>query len=97
MPVGVKLIGRQDPTAGATIKVHEPMEYFGLYALLSRLMEKNAFDAPAPPLAEYLQNLPQTESVAENEDNVVMRIGTRYLMRNLDLSWTEYPLTPANQ
>lgn len=94
IPVGIKLVGRQDPTAGATVAIHEAASYLGLYELLSRFIARSPFEAPSPSLSEYVRNLPQTESVAENEDNVVMRVGSRYMMRNLDLSWTEYPVVP---
>ena len=94
IPVGIKLVGRLDPSAGATVAIHEPSSYLGLFELLSRFIAKSPFDSPGPALSEYVRNLPQTESVAENEDNVVMRVGTRYLMRNLDLTWTEYPAGP---
>lgn len=51
----------------------------------------NPYQSPAFNLADYTGDLAQTDFVAENEGNVVMRQAGRYMMRNPDLSWIEYP------
>lgn len=90
VPVGIKLFGLP-PAALAPQVINAPSSYLALSQLLATFNDNNPYEAPALNLADYVRDLPQTEFVAENEGTVVMRQAGRYMMRNPDLSWTEYP------
>ena len=90
VPVGIALINatREQP---ATVQgIDAPMSYLGMTELLSRLIADNPFAKSALSLSPYLQNLPQTDSVAENEGTVVMQVGTQYMMRTPDGKWSAW-------
>jgi cellulose synthase operon protein YhjU len=90
VPVGIKLFGLPQTT---TVPQHisQPSSYLAMSQVLAGFSANNPYEAQAFNLADYTRDLPQTEFVAENEGNVVMRQAGRYMMRNPDLSWTEYP------
>jgi hypothetical protein len=58
--------------------------------LLSRFVADNPFAKSELSLADYTQNLPQTEAVAENDGTVMMQIGGQYMMRTPDGAWTSW-------
>lgn len=88
IPVGLRLIGGEVLPAATTVDA--PMSYFGLSTLLGRFVTQSPFSERAPPLADYVRELPQTEYVAENDGVVIMRGGGRYWMRTADGRWSEY-------
>ena len=90
IPVGVKLIGMPQ-TAAAPLIVNQPSSFLAIAQLLASLAANNPFEAAAFNLQDYTRDLPQTNFVAENEGTVVMRQAGRYMLRNPDLTWTEYP------
>jgi cellulose synthase operon protein YhjU len=90
VPVGIKLFGLAQPASAPQI-VSQPSSYLAVAQLLATFSANNPYESPSFNLADYTRNLPQTEFVAENEGTVVMRQAGRYMMRNPDLSWTEYP------
>lgn len=90
IPVGVKLIGLPQASSSPLV-INQPTSYLAVAQLLASLAANNPFDAPAFNLQDYTRDLPQTNFVSENEGTVVMRQAGRYMMRNPDLSWSEYP------
>lgn len=85
-PAGFRLIGASH---AGTQTVSAPSSHLALSELLARFVRNNPF-TPAVPLSEQLQQLPQTEFVAQNEGTVVMRFKGRFYLRNPDGSWQEY-------
>lgn len=90
IPVGVKLIGMPQTTSSPLI-VNQPSSYLAIAQLLASLSANNPFEAANFNLQDYTRDLPQTNFVSENEATVVMRQAGRYMMRNPDMTWTEYP------
>jgi len=90
IPVGVKLIGMPQTTSSPLI-INQPSSYLAVAQLLASLAANNPFEATNFNLQDYTRDLPQTNFVSENEGTVVMRQAGRYMMRNPDMSWTEYP------
>ena len=89
IPVGFKLIGPGWRT-GAQQVVDAPTSYLALAELLARLTQANPFVENATGLAELLRDLPVTDSVAENEGTVVMKVGKTYQVRGPDGEWSAY-------
>ncbi len=56
--------------------------------MLSRLISRNPFAAPVTTLAEYVDTLPQTPFVAENNGTTVLQAGTHDMMRQPDGTWS---------
>jgi len=90
VPVGVKLIGAAGTASAGPLIVSKPSSYLALSKLLSEFVGRTPFAGNSPELGEYVRDLPVTEFVAENDDVVVMRRGSRYFMRTRDTSWMEY-------
>lgn len=90
VPVGVKLVGLTAAPGGGPLKVAAPSSYTALSALLSRFIAHNPFEDAVPDLQAYLADLPQTEFVAENDNTVVVRHGSRYYIRMPDGTWSEF-------
>jgi cellulose synthase operon protein YhjU len=89
VPVGIMLINRQrDAAAQQTIGT--PTSYLALTELLSRFIANDPFANSGTSFASLTQDLPQTESVAENEGTVVMRIGKQYMLRTPDGEWSPW-------
>lgn len=89
VPVAVKLVGFG--AAGTSpLYVEQPSSYLAMTQLLANLIEHNPFEDTHPSLTDYVHNLPQTLFVAENEGMVIVRQNGHDMLRNPDLSWSEY-------
>ncbi|WP_028008571.1 cellulose biosynthesis protein BcsG [Solimonas flava] len=87
-PVGVKLIG-----PGYAAQPQRAVETPTALLAVAQLLENLIADAPfagGEALAAAAANLPQTEAVSENEQTVLMRVGSDYQMRTPDGAWTRY-------
>lgn len=101
VPVGVLLVNASpDPspnTSSGADKVRQrieaPVSYLALNELLSRMLADNPFAKPDLQLGTYTQNLPRTDSVAENEGTTVMEIGGQSLVRMPDGDWTPWDIS----
>lgn len=90
IPVGIKLIGSAFKPAGKPRLVNQPVSYLGLAALLNGFISKSPFGQDAGNLAEYLQDIPSTPLISENDALTMMRHGERYFMLSSGSSWVEY-------
>lgn len=93
VPVGVKLLGPDLPSVPQQI-VDAPTSFFALNELLSRLFTASTFTDPREAVVNAIRDLPQTESVAENEGTVIMQVGSSYQERTPDGSWSAYDMGP---
>ena len=90
VPVGIALINASRDEGTTQHEVDAPMSYLGVNELLSRFIADNPFTKPTVNLGAYTQNLPQTESVAENDGTVIMQIGEQFMMRTPDGDWSAW-------
>lgn len=93
VPVGVVLINTEQGLAKVRQRVEAPASYLALNELLARLIADNPFAKADLQLGSYTQNLPQTESVAENEGTTVMRISGQSLVRMPTGEWTPWDVS----
>lgn len=96
VPVGVMLINTAPGASKVRQRVETPTSYLALNELLARLVADNPFAKPELQLGTYTQNLPRTESVAENEGTTVMHIRGQSMVRMPNGEWTPWVSAAAS-
>ena len=94
--MGVRLINTPPGAAKVKQRVEAPSSYLALNELLARLLADNPFAKPELQLGTYTQNLPRTDSVAENEGTTMMYISGQSLVRMPNGEWTPWDV-PSRQ
>lgn len=90
-PVGVQLIGWPAGAAlPAQAKIEQPVSHLAVTHIVAQLLLNSPFETPPPDWNVYVRDLPQTDFVAENEGQLVLRHDERYYLRNPDGSWVHY-------
>lgn len=89
VPVGVKLVGLPTTATPQPVTIDAPMSFLGLSQLLFNLVADSPFRMGAPPLSQYVDNLPQTQMVGENEGTVTMKRTNGYVIHTPDGVWVE--------
>jgi cellulose synthase operon protein YhjU len=90
VPVGILLVNAAHASQGAQQRIDAPSSFLAVNELLSRLVADNPFAKQNVSISSYTQNLPPTDSVAENEGTTVMLVGQQYMMRTPDGSWSPW-------
>lgn len=90
VPLGVKLIG----PAFNGVKVNQktitkPLSYFGLSFMLSKFADKSPFMYDTYFGATFLDSIPQTDFVAENEGSMVAKVGSKHYYFGKEKKWLE--------
>jgi cellulose synthase operon protein YhjU len=88
VPVALALINAPRATSLPQSRIDAPASYPALNELLSRLIRHNPYAAPVTGFGEYVETLPQTPFVAENNGTTVMQAGSHFMMRAPDGGWT---------
>lgn len=88
VPVAIALINATRPAPAAQARSDAPSSYPALNEVLSRFISHNPFAAPVASLGEYVDALPQTPFVAENNGTTVLQAGTHEMMRQPDSTWS---------
>jgi cellulose synthase operon protein YhjU len=96
VPVGVLLVNAVRDPQWAQQRIDTPSSFLAVNELLSRLVADNPFAKQSVSIGGYTQNLPETDSVAENEGTTVMLVGRQYMMRTPDGTWSPWD-TSDNQ
>ncbi|MFI4888957.1 MAG: cellulose biosynthesis protein BcsG [Steroidobacterales bacterium] len=88
VPVGVALIGGEARDGKAQQSVDAPVSYLALAELLARMVASDPFAAAAEmSVRPWMQKLPETLPVAENENTVIIEAGGAQQMRTTDGHW----------
>ncbi|QEL55086.1 cellulose biosynthesis protein BcsG [Chromobacterium paludis] len=87
LPAAIKVIGGEGHPQ--QMRINQQVSYFAITTILSRMLQKSPFGADYQPEA-YARDLPTTPYVAESSGYVMMQIGSRYLLRQSDGSWSDY-------
>jgi hypothetical protein len=90
VPVGIALVNASRAANHAQQRIDTPLSYLGVTELLSRFVADNPFAKSQLSLADYTQNLPQTEAVAENDGTVMMQVGRQHMVRTPDGAWSSW-------
>jgi len=86
VPVAIALVNAA--RSGQPLSVASPTSYPALNEMLARFMADDPFAKPELDLAAYTDSLPPAEFVAENNGTTVMQVGSQYMMRSPDGSWS---------
>ena len=88
VPVAIALINAPRAASATQSKIDVPVSYPAVNEILSRFISHNPFAAPVESLGDYVETLPQTPFVAENNGTIVIQAGTHYMMRSPDGAWS---------
>jgi cellulose synthase operon protein YhjU len=86
-PVGMRLVGFHG-NHGPTTVIASPTSFLAVAQLLSNLVSNSPFK-PGVTLSQYAANLPQTQTVGENEGTVTMKTAAGYLVKTPDGIWVD--------
>jgi cellulose synthase operon protein YhjU len=92
VPVGIFLVNASRGAQSLQQRIDAPTSFLAVNELLSRLIADNPFAKSNVSIASYTQQLPQTDSVAENEGTTIMLTGRQYMMRTPDGGWSPWDL-----
>lgn len=90
VPVGVMLINAARPASFSAQRIDSPTSYLAVNELLSRFIADNPFTKGELSVSGYTQNLPKTESLAENEGTSIMQVSQQFMMHTPDGRWTSW-------
>lgn len=95
VPVGIKVIGADGHRLGDAVQIDAPTSYLAISRIISQMLEVSPFGVAGFSAADYVADLPQTEFVAENADNVMLRRNGVYYLNQDKEGWKEYQLAPS--
>lgn len=95
VPVGIKVIGPDARRLGDAVQIGIPTSYLAVSRIISRMLETSPFGSAGFSVADYTAELPQTEFVSENEDNVMVRRNGKYYLKQDGDAWREYESAPV--
>jgi cellulose synthase operon protein YhjU len=90
VPVGIALVNARFAAGQGQQRIESPLSYLGVSELLSRFVADNPFAKSELSLSDYTQNLPQTESIAENDGTIMLQVGRQFMMRTPDGAWSSW-------
>jgi len=89
VPVGMMLLNAAK-SQSVQQRIDTPTSFLAVNELLSRLIADNPFAKPDVSVAGYMQGLPETDPVAENEGTTIIQVGRQYMMRTPDGAWAPW-------
>lgn len=89
-PLGIKLIGPAFNGVKVNQKtVNKPVSYFALSFILSKFADKSPFMSDTYFSAGFLDSIPQTDFLAENEGAMVAKVGAKHYYFGKEKKWLE--------
>lgn len=88
VPVGIKVIGAQ--RAGDTLSIDQPTSYLAISYVIERMLEQSPFANKTFSAAGYVEQLPTTEFVAQDEKMTVAEFGNHFYYTRGDKKWERY-------
>jgi cellulose synthase operon protein YhjU len=89
VPVGIKLFGKgyADAESGRALIISKPASYFALSYMLAAFTERSPFQADHYSSRNFIDSIPQTFYVSENQDNVIVKKDGDYYLFGKDKKW----------
>jgi len=93
VPVGIKFVGKKQHAdqTGRQVIISRPMSYLALSYMLAEFTEQSPFISARYGTRKFIDTIPQTDFVAENFGNIVLKRGSYYYLFGKDMKWI--PLT----
>jgi cellulose synthase operon protein YhjU len=89
-PLGIKLIGPAFNSVKVSQKtIAKPISYFALSFMLAKFADKSPFMYETYFSAGFLDSIPQTDFVAENDGAMVAKVGSKYYFFGKEKKWME--------
>jgi hypothetical protein len=88
VPVAIALINAPRSAPALQTRVDTPVSYPALNEILSRFISHDPFATTLTGFGDYVETLPQTPFVAENNGTTVIEAGTHFMMRAPDGTWS---------
>jgi cellulose synthase operon protein YhjU len=94
IPVGIKLIGSGRPDLPAQqIILDTPSSYLALSHILASFLKEPPFNDVDVPIKSYVNDLPETKFVAENQEALVVKKRTDFYLFGKGKTWSKLPTT----
>ncbi len=90
VPVGLKIIGNNLQRVGEQKRVTQPSSFLAIAHLVNQLLEQNIFSQNQFEPEKFLNNLPETPMVSENEGSTVIQYNKNYYYSFNDNKWIKY-------
>ncbi len=89
VPVGIKLFGKgyHNVQAGRDLIIAKPASYLALSYMLAAFTERSPFQADQYASRNFIDSIPQTFFVSENQDNVIVKRDSDYYLYGKDKKW----------
>ena len=88
VPVALALLNAPRAAGVPQTRIDVPASYPALNEMLSRFISHNPYATPVASFGDYVDTLPQTPFVAENNGTTVIQAGTHFMMRSPDGGWS---------
>ncbi len=90
-PVGIKIFGKNIQRQGKAAHITEPSSYLAISQLIANILEQNIYQSDSFDVATLINNLPETQAVAQNSGSTVIEVEGKYYISLDGVSWIEYP------
>lgn len=90
-PVGIKVFGKGIQREGEAIHITEPSSYLAISQLIANILEQDIYQRVSFTPATLTNNLPKTQTVAQNAGSTIIEVEDKYYISLDSASWIEYP------
>ncbi|MDP1939733.1 MAG: cellulose biosynthesis protein BcsG, partial [Gallionella sp.] len=90
IPVGIKVIGGNVQRAGATLLIEQPVSYLAMSYIVERMLKKSPFNDNKFSPSDYVEGLPMTPFVSQNEQMTVAEHDNSYYLGRGTGQWEKY-------
>ncbi|MDP1594256.1 MAG: cellulose biosynthesis protein BcsG [Gallionella sp.] len=90
IPVGIKVIGGNVQRAGGTLSIDQPVSYLAMSHIIERMLKKSPFNDNKFSPSDYVEGLPMTPFVSQNEQMTVAEQDNRYYLGRGHGQWEKY-------
>jgi len=90
VPVGIKVLGEGGSRQGETLMIDAETSYLAISQIVARMLETSPFSGGAYNPANYVNDLPTTALVSQNESTAILRHNGQYFWHQNNEDWGEY-------
>ena len=90
VPVGIRVVGGNLSHAANPLTVDQPTSYLAVAQIIERMLQRSPFSQGGFSPSAYLEDLPSTRFVSQNERTIVVESGGRYYFSADARHWEDY-------